>query len=116
MEYECQGVCGTAYLAGKVGSTFEKEQAEEMAASVKDVTKVLDRLRANVPWLRKDDAEIREDIKSQLWWSPFVDSEKITVSVDDDIATIKGTVDTWQERRLAMKTLMKEEPEVFTTS
>jgi hypothetical protein len=42
------------------------------------------------PWLRKDDAQIREDIKSQLWWSPFVDSEKITVSVDDGIATMKG--------------------------
>lgn len=92
---------GTAYLAGTVGSYFEKAQAEEAAARVKGVTKVLNRLRVNAPWLRKHDAEIRQDVKEQLWWSPFVDSDDITVSIDNGIVTLEGTVDSWQERRLA---------------
>jgi osmotically-inducible protein OsmY len=94
---------GTVYLAGRVGTFFEKKQAEETAARVNGVTKILNRLRVNAPWLRKDDAEIREDVKNQLWWTSFVDSENITVSVDDGLVTLQGTVETWQERRIAAK-------------
>jgi osmotically-inducible protein OsmY len=92
---------GTAYLAGTLGSFFQKEQAEETAARVKGVTKVLNRVRVNAPWLRKDDAEIQENVKDQLWWSPFVDDEGIVVSVENGMVTLKGTVKTWQERRIA---------------
>lgn len=92
---------GTAYLAGTVGSNFEKDQAEEAAASVQGVTEIINRLQVNAPWVGKQDSEIREDVKEQLWWSPFVDSDSITVSVDHGVVTLEGTVGSWQEWRIA---------------
>lgn len=49
----------------------------------------------------KTDWEIREDINDELFWSPFVDSDAITVTVDNGVATLTGTVETWYERRTA---------------
>lgn len=94
---------GVVYLAGRVGTFFEKQEAEEISARAKGVTNVLNRLRVDRPRLKKDDAEIREDVKIQLWWSPFVDSDSISVSVDDGQVTLEGTVGSWQEWRLATK-------------
>lgn len=92
---------GIAYLAGTVGSNFEKDQAEEAVASVQGVTEIINRLQVNASWVGKPDSEIREDVKDQLWWSPFVDSDRITVSVDDGVVTLEGTVEDWQEWRIA---------------
>jgi osmotically-inducible protein OsmY len=94
---------GTAYLAGTVSSNFEKDQAEEAAASVQGVTEIINRLQVNAPWVGKQDSEIREDVKEQLWWSPFVDSDSIAVSVDHGVVTLEGTVGSWQEWRIASK-------------
>lgn len=94
---------GAVYLAGRVGTFFEKQEAEEISARANGVTNVLNRLRVDTPRLKKDDAEIHEDVKSQLWWSPFVDSDSISVSVDDGQVTLQGNVESWQELRLAIK-------------
>jgi osmotically-inducible protein OsmY len=45
--------------------------------------------------------EIKDDIETQFWWSPYVDLEEIEVSIDDGIATLTGTVDSWLEYDLA---------------
>ncbi len=42
----------------------------------------------------KTDAEIAEDIGDELYWSPFVDREEVTVAVDNGVATLTGNVDT----------------------
>jgi osmotically-inducible protein OsmY len=47
------------------------------------------------------DTELKKSIQSELWWSPFVDADQVTVSVNDGIATLSGTVDTWGERQAA---------------
>ena len=49
----------------------------------------------------KTDWEIKEDIDDELFWSPFVDSDDVSVSVDDGVAELTGTVDTWAERETA---------------
>jgi osmotically-inducible protein OsmY len=49
----------------------------------------------------KTDREIKNAIKNELWWSPFVDSDEVTVKVEDGVATLMGTVDSWSERRAA---------------
>lgn len=43
----------------------------------------------------RSDAEIRADIKDQLAWSPFVDAERIIVTVEDGVATLTGSVVSW---------------------
>lgn len=50
---------------------------------------------------RKPDREIVEDIENQLRWSPFVDEDEVTVTVEDGVATLTGRVDTWSERSAA---------------
>ena len=49
----------------------------------------------------KSDPEIAEAIRNELWWSPFVDADGITIVVEDGIATLTGTADSWAERQSA---------------
>jgi osmotically-inducible protein OsmY len=91
-----------AYLYGSVDSAFEKAQAEAVAAGVKGVVDVQNDLIVPEIWLwGKADWEIKQDIQDELWWSPYVDSEEITVTVRDGVATLTGVVDTWKERGAA---------------
>jgi osmotically-inducible protein OsmY len=94
-------VNGKAYLYGAVDSQFEKTQAEMVASNVAGVIEVSNELDVTERWTWRDDWEIRQDIESELWWSPFVDSDQVTVAVDDGVATLTGTVDSWQERSAA---------------
>jgi hypothetical protein len=55
----------------------------------------------------KLDSEIKDDIQSELFWSPFVDSDQVTVAVDDGTATLTGTVDSWSERQSAEENAME---------
>lgn len=114
----------TAYLYGKVDSQYEKDRADDLASRVPGVVDVRNFLSvaeqrpyvsdpyiddlfidqdALVRYDRRSpyqsDKEIKNDIQDELWWSPFVSSEKIKVSVDDGIATLKGQVSSWSERR-----------------
>jgi osmotically-inducible protein OsmY len=41
--------------------------------------------------------EILEDITDQLTWSPFVSENDITVTVDNGIVTLSGTIPSWSE-------------------
>lgn len=52
---------------------------------------------------KKNDSRIREDIKNELIWSPFVDANQVAVSVLDGIAILSGTVDSWGEYRAAQE-------------
>jgi len=51
----------------------------------------------------RSDREIREDVRDELWWSPFVDEEQVEVSVEDGTVTLAGTVDTPGEKRAALE-------------
>jgi osmotically-inducible protein OsmY len=51
----------------------------------------------------KSDDRIEEDIESELFWSFFVDSDNVEVSVDDGIATLTGVVGSWQELKAAVE-------------
>jgi osmotically-inducible protein OsmY len=121
-------VDGEVYLYGEVDSTYEKAHADDVAARQVGVTAVHNYLDINDPvdvvydydpyvdrWSIYDydwyspsvdtttesDWEILEEINDELWWSPFVDSDAVTVTVDDGVATLTGTVDTWNEREAA---------------
>lgn len=105
---------GEVNLYGTVDSVFEKRQAADVAAGVLGVIDVdnhidVERTDAYVTsWetaydigRETDDWEIRQEIKDQLFWSPFVDADQVNVVVNDGIATLTGEVDTWSERRAA---------------
>jgi osmotically-inducible protein OsmY len=120
-------VDGTAYLTGTVDSYFEKGQAEDVVARVNgvmDVSNALTVTDMSTPvvydpyvydwyvhdyawydyapsYAEKPDDEIEAAIESELWWSPFVDSDEVTVKVEDGVATLTGAVDSWSEQRAA---------------
>jgi osmotically-inducible protein OsmY len=89
------------FLKGTVDSGFEKEKAAEVAARVKGVSDVVNNLKVYRTWTQKEDWEIKKDIEDELWWSPFVDQDDISVAVTDGVATLVGEVDTLRERRVA---------------
>jgi osmotically-inducible protein OsmY len=43
----------------------------------------------------KSDVQIKKAIENAFFWSPFVHSDDITVTVDGGVATLKGTVGSW---------------------
>jgi osmotically-inducible protein OsmY len=49
------------------------------------------------------DTEIRSSVESELWWSPYVDSDRVSVAVTDGVATLTGVVDSLRERRAATR-------------
>jgi osmotically-inducible protein OsmY len=119
---------GTAYLYGTVNSYFEKHRADDLASRVVGVVDVMNHLRVDIetpytydPYVDdayvgqdvlagyerrapgKTDTQIKESIESHLWWSPFVNSNNVNVSVTNGIATLTGTVGSWSERQAATK-------------
>ncbi len=120
---------GVAYLYGNVDSYFEKAEADEAASKTAGVVSVRNNL--DVDYVREPlvyepyvydydpyaydwydyepymtfatDTEIRQEVQDELWWSPFVDSDQVSVSVDDGVVTLTGTVDTYGERSAAVE-------------
>jgi osmotically-inducible protein OsmY len=92
---------GVVYLHGRVDSGFEKIRAQELASNTRGVLKVDNNLAFESGWDFKDDLELREDVEYQLFWSPFVDSDKIDVEVDHGSVILRGRVSSWQAYRSA---------------
>ncbi len=117
-------VDGKAHLRGKVDSYYARAQAEDIAARTNGVTSIQNDLTVAytitpytyyLDWdpveydydydyetvSTRPDREILDEIESELFWSPFVDSDDVTVTVKDGVATLTGTVDSWSERSSA---------------
>jgi osmotically-inducible protein OsmY len=121
-------VNGVAHLYGSVDSYFEKGRADDVASRTKGVVTVRNNLTVSdggkpltyEPYVEEDmypynydwydyepsptytrDSEIETDIEDELWWSPFVDKDQVTVSVENGVAHLTGEVDTWRERDAA---------------
>lgn len=116
---------GVAYLYGTVDSTFDKDRAEDLASWTEGIVDVHNHLSVHdtsayvydpfvdntvskdelIDYERRapsmTDAQIKNSIESEIWWSPFVGADDITVTVDDGIATLTGEVESWSERRSA---------------
>jgi osmotically-inducible protein OsmY len=106
-----------------VSTYYEKAEAENEAASVLGVSDVSNQINVvditepmtydpyvddeylyEYTWYDyapagaiETDWDIRDEINDEMWWSPYVDSDEVTVSVEDGVATLTGTVDSWME-------------------
>lgn len=90
---------GKVYLYGRVDTPLERSRATVVASRVKGVVDVDNNITTTDEWEWKSDFSIKTDIESQLYWSPYVSEEDISVSVEDGTATLRGTVDDWFEWR-----------------
>jgi osmotically-inducible protein OsmY len=92
---------GIVYLSGKVNTSWEKNRAENIAEGIKGVVSVINNVDYEHKWTKKPDWQIREDVKDQLFWSPFVDENQVSVTINNGIVTLTGRVDTYSERQSA---------------
>lgn len=90
---------GIVTLGGSVDNILAKERAERIAGIVKGVRAVVNRIEVDPPILRSD-WEIREDVDDALLADPATDSYEITVKVKNNVVTLSGTVQSWQEKNL----------------
>jgi len=94
-------VDGKVFLSGVVNTRRDRLLAGNIASTVKGVAEIQNNIEVRDIDRGKTDLEIKEDIEDELWWSPFVDSGEVTVTVRDGVAILTGVVDDWDESRVA---------------
>lgn len=55
----------------------------------------------------KTDADIQKYVMEELKWEPAIHSSEIGVAVKNGVVTLSGTVDTYQEKKMAEKAALK---------
>lgn len=130
-EVDVDVINGKVFLNGEVDSYFEKFHADDVASRVPGVISVRNNIDVEYDdpmtvydpyvdsfyypygygWYEdrtqrttlRSDAAIKEDIEDELFWSPFVDADDVFVTVEDGVASLTGTVDSWAEERAAIE-------------
>ncbi len=100
-DVDVSAINGQAILNGLVNRKIDKRRAEMIASDVAGVIAVQNNISVLEKWTFKDDLEILDNVRNQLWWSPFVDSDQVSVDVEYGEVTLTGKVDSWFERRRA---------------
>jgi len=91
---------GIVELTGTVDNIQAKERATKIAELVKGVRTVSNRIEVmSVDNLT--DSEIKYEVETALLKDPAADAYELGVSVTDNIVTITGTVDSYQEKELS---------------
>jgi osmotically-inducible protein OsmY len=90
-------------LSGNVETRFEKNTAADLVANVKGVTDIKNDINVSPIRAAMTDRRIEEQINDELFWSFWIDSDDVKVNVDDGVAELKGTVDTWNEHNAAIE-------------
>jgi osmotically-inducible protein OsmY len=101
-EFTVSVVNQKAYLYGTVDSHYEKRLAENVAAGIAGVTEIANYITVRQVWEWKNDEAIKADVEDELFWSPYVDSEDITVKVKDGDVTLEGVATDWAEADAAV--------------
>lgn len=101
-ELDVDAINGRVYLDGEVDNEFERNQAETIAGMVRGVYDVVNNITVAEPAESLvSDLAIEDEIEDEMFWSPFVDSDRVDVEVQDGVASLSGTVDSWREYRKA---------------
>jgi osmotically-inducible protein OsmY len=101
---------GLVELEGTVDTGYERAEATRVASRVRGAIEVLNGIdvRFENALLRKPGVmDLKNRIETALWWDPYVSGSAITVSVDKGVATLTGTVDTWNQRLIAERAALQ---------
>lgn len=77
-------------LAGSVPTMGQKVRAENIVSQIEGVLTLANQIQVIGKQKRLSDAQISAAIKDELFWSPYVDSDQISVTVTDGQAVIRG--------------------------
>jgi osmotically-inducible protein OsmY len=92
---------GAVFLYGKVHSFFEKEHIGTLAEACKGVEKVYNFIGYKRDWIWLPDRVIRDNIRNQYFWAPYVNEDRIIVTVDDGVVDLAGIVGSQKEKEVA---------------
>lgn len=93
---------GVVTLTGEVDSLLGKERAGRLAASVRGVRSVIQRIQV-APDHTPKDAQLAKELRKALMVDAATWPYGIEVAVEDGVAILTGTVDSWQARALAAR-------------
>jgi len=79
-------------LSGSVDTLGQKVRAENIASQLEGVLTLENRIHVTPDEETASDSDIADAIEEELFWSPYVDSDRINVSVSDGRALLKGQV------------------------
>lgn len=82
---------GVVYLTGTVTSIAERDLVGRVTKTVKGVRGVENQLRVSIDPKRPDD-EIKAEIWKRLRFDPYLQGSEISVTVEDGVADLEGTV------------------------
>jgi osmotically-inducible protein OsmY len=105
---------GNVLLSGAVGSRFERDEAERVAALVPGVASVENRVTSrNAGDDSRTDAELRADLERELKWDQRVDSSRLRVQVSHGTVTVAGEVGDWLARDAVLQNVYEVAPPRF---
>lgn len=90
---------GVVSLIGETDNLITKERAELLAATVKGVRSIANRIDVKSP--ERPDGDIAREVENSLTFDAAADAYEIDVAVDDQVVTLQGKVESWQERQHA---------------
>lgn len=91
---------GIVYLRGSVPDVVQKSIAREITQRIKGVRNVVNEVEVTPAELRSD-ADITADVVAAFVRDSLVDENKIEVETDRGVVYLRGTVDSYTERRAA---------------
>lgn len=91
---------GIAILSGTVDNLLAEKRAIRVAKAIRGVRSVIDKLDVDIPSV--DDQKLAKDVSNALLLDPATESYEIDVEADEGVVTLSGTVDSWQEKQLAL--------------
>lgn len=89
---------GIVMLEGSVDNLLSRERAASIAASVKGVRGVVNKLDVHVP--ERSDVTLEKDVEEAILMDPAADKYEVAVNVNNGEVTLTGKVDSWQEKQL----------------
>ncbi|MGC9343110.1 MAG: BON domain-containing protein, partial [Bacteroidales bacterium] len=89
---------GIVTLSGSVDNLLARDRATAIAGSVKGVRGVVNNIEVNTEFIA--DQALEKDVNEALLHDPATDSYEIGVDVVNGVATLTGTVDSYQEKQL----------------
>jgi osmotically-inducible protein OsmY len=91
---------GTVVLTGSVDSLLDKELASDVAAGVKGVRTVRNRLDVR-PGRNASDRALRNDVREALERNPATEDYALTVAVEDGAVRLSGAMGSRSDKRMA---------------